>query len=396
MKFSGKIGNMKNNSVVMVVLNPFSHDARVLREAKFLVNEGYNLTVIALHEEGLKRNELKKGINVIRISLQTKKWSRHPAVQFIKYIEFLIRCMLHIIRIQPNILHCHDLNALPAGVLSKLISLGRIKLIYDSHELWSDPSHKYQQSGWLFSIGIFFEKQLIKFVDRIIMTSDGHAMILQRNYTITRPLIVRNIPEKPFILENKGLLKDEVIPKNSKIIVYVGVITQGRGLISLLHAMTRITPKTILVILGYGILKQDIQKLIVKLNLSGRVFMPSPVSPDQVIQAISFADVGVAPIENTCQSYFYSLPNKVSEYLLAGLPIAVSNFPDMARIVNEYQVGEVFDPEDPGDIATAINKILNSKEKYAALKRNVKKFAMNNHWEIEVKKLLDLYKSFSS
>lgn len=396
MEHSEKVGNLKNNRVVMVVLNYFINDAPVLREAKSLVGQGYDLTIFAMHKEGLKEEETLEGIHINRIYLHTQKWSKHPLVQIIKYLEFTIKCLRRLIRYNPRIIHCLNINTLPIGVISKLVLRKKSKLVYDSKELWSDPSHKHLKSGWVYSIGSFFEKQLIKFVDQVIMTSPGHAMVLQRNYMIPKPLIIRNIPENSPILENKDLLKDEVIPKNSKIIVYVGVIGPGRGLISLLHAMTRLNSETILILLGYGILKQDIPNLVQKLNLSGRVLMPSPVPPDQVIQAISFADIGVAPIENICESYFQCLPNKVFEYLLAGLPIAVSNFPEMSKLVKEHQVGEVFDPESPDDIASAINKVLNNQEKYAALKRNVKKFSMNNHWDIEVKKLLNLYASFSS
>ena len=392
MEYSEKGGNLKNNRVVMVVLNPFVHDARVLREAKSLVNEGYEITVIALHGEGLKKNELKSGINIIRIFLHTKKWSRHPAVQIIKYIEFLIKCMTKIIWIQPRILHCHDLNALPAGGFLKLITLGRIKLIYDSHELWSDPS----QSSLLLSIGGYFEKYLIKLVDSIVMTSDGHADLFQKNFSCKKPLVVRNLPEKPSSSNPTNGFGGLTISKDSRIIVYVGSISPGRGIIPLLHAMVKLNPDIILVLLGVGNFKNEISKLVTRLKLNGRVQILPPVEPDKVIYAISGADIGIAPFENTSLNYYYVMPNKVFEYLLAGLPVAVSNFPEMSRLVKEHQVGEVFNPENPDDIASAINKILNSREKYEALKQNVKKFSMNNHWDIEVKKLLDLYASFSS
>jgi len=73
-----------------------------------------------------------------------------------------------------------------------LISLGRIKLIYDSHEIWSNPS----QSSRLLSIGGYFEKYLIKLVDSVVMTSDGHAELLQKNFSCKKPLVVRNLHRK--------------------------------------------------------------------------------------------------------------------------------------------------------------------------------------------------------
>ncbi len=391
MGYSEKDGKMKNNRVVMVVLNPFVHDARVLREAKTLVNAGYELTVIALHGKGLKKNESKNGINVVRIFLHTKKWSRHPAVQIIKYFEFLIKCVIKIIWIHPHILHCHDLNALPAGGFLKLISLGRIKLIYDSHELWSNPS----QSSRLLSIGGYFEKYLIKLVDSVVMTSDGHAELLQKNFSCKKPLVVRNLPEKPSSTYPKNGFEGLTIPKDSRIIVYVGAISPGRGITHLLHAMVKLDPDVILVLLGVGNFKDEISKLVTKLKLNGRVKILPTVEPDKVIYAISAADIGIAPFENTSLNYYYVMPNKVFEYLLAGLPIAVSNFPVMSKLVIEHEVGVVFNPEDPEDIAASIKRILNDMELFKKLKRNVKVFSVNNHWEVEVVKLLNLYSSLA-
>ena len=391
MEYSGKGGKMKNNRVVMVVLNPFVHDARVLREAKTLVNAGYELTVIALHGKGLKKNESINGISVIRIFLHTKKWSRHPMVQIIKYFEFLIKCVIKIIWIHPHILHCHDLNALPAGGVLKLISLGRIKLIYDSHEIWSNPS----QSSRLLSIGGYFEKYLIKLVDSVVMTSDGHAELLQKNFSCKKPLVVRNLPEKPSSTNPTNGFEGLAIPKDSRIIVYVGAISPGRGITPLLHAMVKLDPEVILVLLGVGNFEDEIAKLVTKLKLNGRVKILPTVEPDKVIYAISEADIGIAPFENTSLNYYYVMPNKVFEYLLAGLPIAVSNFPVMSKLVKEHEVGVVFNPEDPEDIATSIKSILNDMELFKKLKRNVKVFSVNNHWDVEVVKLLNLYSSLA-
>lgn len=390
-----KASNMKNKRIVMVVLNNLLHDARVLREATSLAKEGYQLTIIAMHDEDLKNNEKKNGFNIKRVYLHTKKWGRHPMVKVIKYTEFLVKCMITIIGLHPRILHCHDLDSLPVGVFSKILFLGKIKLIYDSHEIWSDPSQQYFHSSFLFSIGGYIEKYLIKFVDRVVMTSDGHASFLQKSLSIKMPLVVRNIPVKPSHTNPKNGFEGLTIPSDSHIIVYVGAISPGRGLISLLNSMIKLDPDVILVLLGFGKFKDEISKLITKLKLNGRVKILPPVKPDIVIDAIFQADIGIAPIENICLSYYYTMPNKVFEYLLAGLPIAVSNFPEMSRLVFENEIGVVFNPEDPDDIASAIKSILDNPELFKKLKRNVKVFSENNHWDVEVVKLLKLYSSLS-
>lgn len=127
-------------------------------------------------------------------------------------------------------------------------------------------------------------------------------------------------------------------------------------------------------------------------NLQERTFFIDEVSPEEILSYTSSADVGISPIENTCLSYYYCLPNKLFEYLMAGLPVAVSDFPEMAKIVKEYEVGEVFDPEDPQDIARAINAILRDEKKYQQYKENAKKASEVFNWENESKRLVNLYK----
>jgi len=79
---------------------------------------------------------------------------------------------------------------------------------------------------------------------------------------------------------------------------------------------------------------------------------------------------------------------------MAGLPIAVSNFPEMKRILGKFEVGETFDPEDPEDIAKAVKKISQDPRRYERLKANALKAAREEYnWEMESKKLIKLYKN---
>lgn len=386
---------MAKNKVVMVVLNPFVNDARVLREAISLAKDGYELTLLAMYRDDLKKSELKSGFSIIRIPLISKNWSKHPLIQIIKYIEFVSKCLMKIIRIRPHYLHCHDLNALPIGVIAKILILRKTNLIYDSHELWSDSKRDHNHSPKLYSFGIFLERLLIKLVDRVIVPSKAIGDIIQKKYQVKSPILLMNIPNKIIERKVKNNLLDIKLPANSKKIVYVGGVSYGRGIPNLLQALTKLDNNVFLLILGFDNLENGISPLIEKYDLRNRVIQLEPVPPEYVIDAISSADLGIAPIENICLSYYYSMPNKIFEYLLAGLPVAVSNFPEMSRLVLENEVGVVFNPEDPEDIATSIKRILDDPVLFEKLKKNVKMFSEKNHWDAEAVKLLKLYSSLA-
>ena len=386
---------MVKNKVVMVLLNPFVNDARVLREAKSLVKGGYELILLAMYNDNLKKSEFTNGFRIIRIPLITKKWSKHPLIQIIKYIEFVLRSFVKIIRIRPHYLHCHDLNALPIGVVAKIFISRKIKIIYDSHELWSDSRHDHVHSPKLYSFGIFLERLLIRFVDRVIVPSKAIGEIIQEKYHVKSPILLMNIPSKNINKKVTKNISDIDLPADSKKLVYVGGISYGRGIPNLLRAMTKLDNNVFLLMLGFDYLENGISPIIEQYDLHNRVIQLEPVPPEYVINAISSADVGIAPIENICLSYYYSMPNKIFEYLLAGLPVAVSNFPEMSRLVLENEVGVVFNPEDPDDIASSIKRILDDPELFKMLKRNVQVFSENNHWDVEAVKLLNLYSSLS-
>ena len=87
-----------------------------------------------------------------------------------------------------------------------------------------------------------------------------------------------------------------------------------------------------------------------------------------------------------------SLPIKFFEYVAAGLPMVVSGIPELRRMVEEYQIGLVCDPDDPQDIADKINQML-KPETLARYRENVQKARAELNWEHEEKKLIDIYRN---
>ena len=102
--------------------------------------------------------------------------------------------------------------------------------------------------------------------------------------------------------------------------------------------------------------------------------------------------VGVAPIKNVCLSYYYCSPNKLFEYIAGGIPAVVSNFPELKKIIEEHKLGMTFNPDDPKDIANAINYVLSDRDRYNEMKKNTLKANRIFNWEEESKKLLEIYK----
>jgi glycosyltransferase involved in cell wall biosynthesis len=152
-----------------------------------------------------------------------------------------------------------------------------------------------------------------------------------KNYGIKRPVVVRNLPKK--------LPSPKLTDNNPKIIIYQGAINFSRGIDKMIEAMQLIEGAEFH-IAGRGPMTDEYKDLVRKLNLENKVKFLGNLSPIELRIITEKADVGLSIEENKGLSYYYSLPNKISDYIQARVPVVVSKFPEMQKIVEKYQVGE--------------------------------------------------------
>jgi glycosyltransferase involved in cell wall biosynthesis len=146
------------------------------------------------------------------------------------------------------------------------------------------------------------------------------------------------------------------------------------------------------VIIGDGLLRQSLEEKVKRMRLEDRVRFVGWISHKELLTYAASADVGVEPTQSTCLSYRYALGNKTFEYLMAGLPIGVSDQPHRRRIVEKYGVGEVFDEKDPRSIGQAIDSIVSDEERYQEMRRKARQAAREEfNWEVQAKKLIEAY-----
>jgi len=373
----------------MIILNTFVNDMRVIKEASTLAQQDIEVAVLAVHEEGLAREESLCGFTVHRMASKGLRLFTKRPLPLTRYFGLVLKGVCLGVRMRADVYHCHDLKALPIGYL--ICRFRRAKLIYDSHELWSDSAYRLAHSRVRFWLARKVEHFLVRRVDSIITVSNSIADYIVQQDGTARPIVIRNVPylqkiqRTNLLRESLGLVADE-----RKIVLYQGGIFQGRGLAEVIRAMEHVE-NAILILMGDGPLREPLKGLCHELQLSDRVFFHEAVPPQELLRYTAGADVGVAPTQNVSLSYYFSLPNKLFEYLAAGLPVAVSNFPEMAPIVTRYKVGELFDPEDPTSIAEAINSILVDPRKYTIYQKNIEMAIEENHWGKEQERLLELY-----
>ncbi len=245
--------------------------------------------------------------------------------------------------------NAHSLSSLPLAWLLKKRSGGM--LIYDTHELETETQ---TARGVRKLLARIVERLFVAACDHVFVVSESIADWYQQRYRIARPSVVLNAPVYQRVSCATDLRATLGVPDDATLFLYQGVFGRGRGIELLLDTFKSIDDNVALLLLGYGPLEQVV---IGAADESPKVFFHPAVPPNQLIHYTTCADVGIALIQNICLSYYYSMPNKLFEYLMAGLPVLVSNMYDMARFVEENDVGAVIETESVDAIGAAIRRL---------------------------------------
>lgn len=358
-----------------ISLTDFKNESRVLKETESMLN--YNIVnkvyIASIHSEGLDEYKIySDNLELKRFKLITKKAGKNIFIQSFKYLEFFIRLMLFYKNKDIKIINIHSVSLLPLGVLLKYIYSA--KLVYDTHELETETVVCY---GFRQKILKIIERALIKKCDIIFVVSNGIAKWYADAYNIRMPVVLLNAP-KLFNQVKTDYFRNELnIKKHSKILLYQGGLSHGRGVKFLLEIfLKKELDDVVIVFMGYGELEYDI---IHASGYKNNIFFYPAVAPEIVLEYTSSADIGISFIENTCLNEYFCLPNKLFEYAMAGLPVIVSNLKEMRDVVERYNMGIVIKYEALDSISDAIDKIVALDTDQ--MRKNARKFAEDSSWE---------------
>lgn len=384
--------------IVIIVGNAYSSDTRVNKEAQSLKKAGYDVVVYGINlGRKFKVEETIDGIKINRLNID----NYHPfRISGYKIFTQFKPALNRLIKEKANVYHCNDLDTLPIGYLAakKL----KAKLVYDSHELFSE--RVFDRKNFFVSalLGIkkpfwvVTESILASKANAVITINESIALELKKRYKIKEVIVVMNCPSKGLtkVTNSKKFHKLFGLSPDKKVILYQGNLTLIRGLRELVLAAKYFPKDFVLVLMGDGKIKPDLEKLVSDLQLVKKVRFLKPVPLKDLAYFTASADVGVIPYLNVCLNHYYCTPNKLFEYLGVGLPIAASDFPELKKVIKGENTGDLFDPSKPEEIAQTIKSILSDQKEYEETRRNALEVAREKYnWENEEKKLISLYRT---
>ena len=356
--------------VIVSVFNNLYTDQRVEKVCASLAENGYEINLIGNSWGGLVKMERSYSFSRITLKSQILRYA---------YLEFQWKLYRELLKKadKNTILLSNDLDTLlPNYLISKKLG---IPLVFDSHEIFTEmPSLKgrFTQKIWR-----KLEQSIVPKIQYMMTASESYADWFAKTYHINRPITVQNFPLK---IDNPQQYSDINFPK---IILYQGVINPSRGLDKIISAMNTIEDAE-LWIAGDGPKKIEFEALTKNLGLDKKVKFLGKLLPKDLREVTKKADVGLSIEENNGLSYYYSMPNKVSDYIQARIPVIVSDFPEMKKVIDRFQAGEKI--QDHSELAEKIKIVLKNGKLF--YKDALNKAAAELCWKKEGPKLLQLFK----
>lgn len=355
---------MSDKRIVLTAITNISTDQRVRRTASTFHEAGYPVVVIC-RKQTSPSEQLP-----YRVKLFRELIGRGPLF----YLEFNLKTFVSLLFMRSSLIYANDLDTLPACYLASAIK--RVPLIYDSHELYTEVP---ELIGRNFKRNLWFrvEKRCIRRASRIITVSNSIAKELTKRYGVSVS-VIRNLPRKRAI-------KSE--PAITPTLIYQGALNLGRGIELAIETM-RYLPEYVLLIAGTGDIEKKLHRLTEKLGLQKQVKFLGLLNPETLSRITASAWMGISFEEDMGLSYRYALPNKLFDYIAAGIPVATSNLPEMSAIVKQYDIGIIIDNRNPRAVARKIETLLQTPEQMDRYRKRVQFAANELTWEKEKAKLL--------
>lgn len=229
----------------------------------------------------------------------------------------------------------NDLDSLLPAIYFKKLFSPHAKIVYDAHEFY--PFQFADKSRLVSNVLCFFEKMLLTHVSSMITVTPQLAKVITDFYKPS--FIVHSIPNcAPFL---PGPLK---IKSESKKIIFLfqGIFSEGRGIDTLISFWSKLQNENLLLILrGPESPFKEYCRLLVQTGCENIKFA-DPVSEDDLIESASSAHVGIIPYEATSVNNTNCCPNKLSQYMQAGLAILATDLPFLKQVLEEGKCGLVY------------------------------------------------------
>lgn len=303
---------------------------------------------------------------------------------------------------QFDAVHVHDYPMLRAG---ELVARERgVPLVYDSHEFYPVQSvfTPAQQRRHLAR-----ERRLVRLCEQVITVNPYLARMIAREHDIEEPMVLLNACPAPEPANDRAVLaadpalraarrREFGVPVDAFTFLFQGWISPERNLEVMIEAVARVPAPAVLVIVGYGDHRVQLEKLAVSLGVSDRVCFLGRIESDELRRLTPVCDVGLIPYAAVDEMHRYCSPNKLFEFVTAGLPVIANDLPFLRDVIAGHDFGWLGDLQSCDALAAMMATAMAHPELLERFARNAQSARVALSWEVEAAKLRALYERISA
>lgn len=354
--------------IAVLVSNDLVHDQRVRKTCAVLRGEGHE--VILVGRELPDSSPISREYETVRFS--TMRFTRGACF----YAELQWRLWRWLLkRNDVDAIWANDLDTLwPAWHIARK---RRLPLIYDSHEYFTEAAGLTGRPfpKWVWSR---IEGHIFPRLRHVITVNESIAAIYREKYGVDVK-VVRNVPER-VVSFPKRTRYELGLPEGPLAILQGAFLDKDRGVFEAVQALDYL-PGVYLLLVGAGEEWEQARALLSGRQPESRVIFMPKQPYERLRELTASADLGLSLDKGVHFNYYHSLPNKLFDYMHAGIPVVASPLPEVKRVVEEWKTGVVVDELTPEAIANGVKEVL-AKGK-AAYADQLMKATETHHWQAE-------------
>lgn len=312
--------------IVVAVTNDLVTDQRVGRTCGALAEAGYRVTLVGRRlpwsgDPGPRPYRTER----MRLLFRRKA---------VFYAEYNLRLWLKLMVKQADAFYANDTDTLLACCWAA--RLRRKRLLFDAHELFPEVPELVTKPH-VRAVWKWVERRCLPYVDEAFCVCRSVADEYERRYGVPMK-VMRNVPDWHPAAEPLPAEKN-----NGYTILYQGAVNVGRGVREVVDAL-EFLPNCRFVVAGDGDELEAMRRYVGTLSWKDRITLLGRVEPEQLHCLTVTADLGICLLEDRGLNYRFSLPNRIADFAMAGVPILATDFPEIHRVLEEYGTGTLTEP----------------------------------------------------
>jgi glycosyltransferase involved in cell wall biosynthesis len=388
-------GILEGAQVCMLVMNDVRNDARVQKEAQALAEAGARVVILGMPEKDGTAAWATDTFEVRVVERHEPStqplWPVRVAANLIGEYAAWRRLERAARSVGADVIHCHDLDTAWAGMTAAGSS--GAKLVYDAHELYTErPGFKW----WQIRAYRRIERRILERADVVFTANEERAEIMADMYGTSRPMIpLLNVPSRSKMgdLPNPAAVAARAELGCERLLIYQGGLADGRGLETVVAALEELPESYHLAVMGPGEPAGLLKAAMSASSLRDRVHLWPAVTPDEVIGWAAVADAGIVSYLPNGLNNVYCAPNKLYDYVGAGIGVIAADLPPLRKIVEQHAIGTLFKPGDASSVVLAANALLGDEDTLSEARANAQELRDSVYWEKEAEKLVHAYEA---